>query len=1219
MMGVLPISHAVSWANGATKQTNYAYNNTFKAFDQTGAVSHTLLYGMVSTETNYDYSNAAGSALSQRSTSYYGFTNSGALANNLIALPSSITDTDMVTSQTETTTYGYDETTPQSGTAVANEGSTNNGWNSSPLAGSVRGNQTSISRYWDTAGSYLKTTKTFYNTGMLASMTEPANSAVAGSLTTNYSYSSTYDGGLLTTLTDPEGNASTFSDDFSSGLLTGSVDPNGVSSTYSYYPYLKLESAQRQGGDHNLASSVGYTYTGANQVTKTTFVNNNASESDTTTYDGLGRVMQTEHDDPAGAEYVDTTYDPLGRVFTVSTPYRSKTNTEFYGLTTYLYDGLSRVSSVTNPDSTSVSYSYAGATTQSTNESNGNTTSVRLTRVDGLGRLTYACELITSKTPTQMGGDKPSSCGLEIPGTGFLTTYTQTLRGMTKSVQGAQTRTFSYDSLSRLTDSTNPETGHIHFVYDPDGNVSSRTAPAANSVAGSSNTLTTTFTYNSLHQVLSKTFLGTGASSTPSATYNYGESTVDGKTLEYSVGRLTSEYTTLGGTIQAKSIYSYDTDGRVASHYQCVLSNCTAAYQDVEYQYDGAGNVASFSTPQVGYTNTIDAAGHLTQVTPSWTPDPNHPATLMTATYAPNGGLLSADMGNGTSESYSYTPRWLTGMTVANSVGNVYSYGLVRAGDSQVTQAADSLNGTWHYTFDDLNRLIAAQEVNASNAVINGLSWDYDRYGNRWHQNNTAGAVTSSVLPFNTATNQASTTLTYDAAGNVLNDSNHNYIYDAENRIASVDSAVSFIYDAEGRRVGKTDGSSAVSSAATVSAGLITVTGADMRHYFYGPSGKYAGGCLVFDSGTVSATITNRSVSPAVSYSASINWGRGDSPSSVAAKLTAAINAAAGSAVTAAIDPLNANNVKLTSRGSGPSTDYDVSVLVTSSEAPLFPYFAANPSFNVQATDMSGGESTGAGSAAGTVYVVGLTGTVLDEFDHGNWVRSEIYAGARHIATANASAVVFIHPDWLGSERARTNMSGVLCQMTTSQPFGDNAASSTPSGVANCSMTPDFLTGKPRDTESNLDDFGARYLSSQWGRWMSPDWSAAPSGVPYAAYTNPQSLNLYAYVGNDPIDGEDPEGHRASPGAVLSYLMGQVEDALDDGLTAQQEYKLLAAQAGNVEASSDMTDSSSASGTGEAQAANQQSQTTPASLLRLIQRRPNNRWEIRRRAASPRF
>jgi hypothetical protein len=45
------------------------------------------------------------------------------------------------------------------------------------------------------------------------------------------------------------------------------------------------------------------------------------------------------------------------------------------------------------------------------------------------------------------------------------------------------------------------------------------------------------------------------------------------------------------------------------------------------------------------------------------------------------------------------------------------------------------------------------------------------------------------------------------------------------------------------------------------------------------------------------------------------------------------------------------------------------------------------------------------------------------------------------------------------------------------------------------------------------------------GRWLSPDWSAKAMPVPYAAFINPQSLNLYAYVDNNPLTHLDPDGH----------------------------------------------------------------------------------------------
>ena len=63
-------------------------------------------------------------------------------------------------------------------------------------------------------------------------------------------------------------------------------------------------------------------------------------------------------------------------------------------------------------------------------------------------------------------------------------------------------------------------------------------------------------------------------------------------------------------------------------------------------------------------------------------------------------------------------------------------------------------------------------------------------------------------------------------------------------------------------------------------------------------------------------------------------------------------------------------------------------------------------------------------------------------------------------------------------------------------------------------------TGKERDAESGNDYFGARYYSSNMGRFSSPD----PSALDYADPTNPQSLNLYAYAWNNPLINIDPTG-----------------------------------------------------------------------------------------------
>jgi RHS repeat-associated protein len=69
------------------------------------------------------------------------------------------------------------------------------------------------------------------------------------------------------------------------------------------------------------------------------------------------------------------------------------------------------------------------------------------------------------------------------------------------------------------------------------------------------------------------------------------------------------------------------------------------------------------------------------------------------------------------------------------------------------------------------------------------------------------------------------------------------------------------------------------------------------------------------------------------------------------------------------------------------------------------------------------------------------------------------------------------------------------------------------------------FTGKERDTETGLDDFGARYYDSNLGRFMTPDWDAKPTSVPYAKFGDPQTLNLYAYVENGPLNNVDADGH----------------------------------------------------------------------------------------------
>ena len=66
-------------------------------------------------------------------------------------------------------------------------------------------------------------------------------------------------------------------------------------------------------------------------------------------------------------------------------------------------------------------------------------------------------------------------------------------------------------------------------------------------------------------------------------------------------------------------------------------------------------------------------------------------------------------------------------------------------------------------------------------------------------------------------------------------------------------------------------------------------------------------------------------------------------------------------------------------------------------------------------------------------------------------------------------------------------------------------------------------------TTAGLDYLRARYLSSDLGRFITPDWSDQPTEVPYAKMGDPQTLNLFAYLRSNPTGGVDLDGHCGPP------------------------------------------------------------------------------------------
>jgi RHS repeat-associated protein len=110
-----------------------------------------------------------------------------------------------------------------------------------------------------------------------------------------------------------------------------------------------------------------------------------------------------------------------------------------------------------------------------------------------------------------------------------------------------------------------------------------------------------------------------------------------------------------------------------------------------------------------------------------------------------------------------------------------------------------------------------------------------------------------------------------------------------------------------------------------------------------------------------------------------------------------------------------------------------------------------------------------------------------------------------------AALAEYVHPDHLGSTRIVRNGSGTQTRRLAYKPFGE-ASTDTGSGVVRYEYTNQAL-----DAETGLYYYGARYYDPSIGRFLQPDDLGDP--------LDPQTLNRYTYVVNNPTNLIDPTGH----------------------------------------------------------------------------------------------
>ena len=131
--------------------------------------------------------------------------------------------------------------------------------------------------------------------------------------------------------------------------------------------------------------------------------------------------------------------------------------------------------------------------------------------------------------------------------------------------------------------------------------------------------------------------------------------------------------------------------------------------------------------------------------------------------------------------------------------------------------------------------------------------------------------------------------------------------------------------------------------------------------------------------------------------------------------------------------------------------------------------------------------------------------TLLRKFTYGPGIDKPICM----IDVADSNTVYYYHFDGLGSVIALSDVNSVIVERYSYDVFGQ------PSNTSDVN-NPYLFTGRRYDDETGLYYYRARYYDYATGRFLQTDPIGYGSG-----------LNLYTYVGNNPLNWLDPWGLRA--------------------------------------------------------------------------------------------
>ena len=974
---------------------------------------------------------------------------------------------------------------------------------------------------------WLATSLTYDAYGNVKTVTDALNRT-----TTN-----TYDplGIYLTQIQNVLGHTRSLTYDPRLGQVTSSTDQNGITTTTEYDA---LGRVTKVIGPTDTAAlpTISYGYDLSTNPAKTTVSTRIQSSQPAvlTVYtftDGLGRTIQTRSpaEDPTKQVVSGAVeFNERGQVIKQWVSYLDATSTTYRAHTlvtglaspvVYTYDAVGRLIQTTDPDGSATLVDYNDGETTTTLANNTQTQKT----VDAYGRLIKVEELVSDTVA-------------------YTTTYVyDTLNNLTKVTDASgNVTTITYDSLGRKTAMTDPDMGAWRYGYDAVDNLASQTDARG---------VTISFVYDPLNRLTQKSYtIPGGATIANPGNVSY---TYDDPLKLFSKGKLTAITDGSGS-----SSFEYDNLGRLTKESKTI----DGTTYTISRTYDLLGRLVSLTYPDNEVAQyTYNAQGGIETV--SLQPPASSLQPIVTdVQYNAVGQLTKITYGNGVVTDYSYNPQTLrlsSLITRNSSLGVLQDFAYAFDAVGNVAAITDRIHtGTQTFSYDKINRLTQAV------GSYGTFSYSYDAIGNMTQKEGVtmtyglADGTKPHAVTSVSGLGSPVSSLVYDPNGNLTKkqiqatDLSAQYLsYDTENRLVEVKTAkeeTSTLTFKPGWNFFSLpvipNNLSIASIFPTFATDFEQVAKFDaatnsFKHYVGNAKFddfntlEYGVGYQVYCKASAPVTVTLKGKLPTQGLSKSLSAGWHLLPT---IKLqTSTVSEVFGGLTYDQILAYDTTTGGLTAAtGIQPAQAYFVHLTQAGTFSPSLP---RDPTTRF-VYDGDGGRVKQI-TPAGTTTFLGQS----YEKDSTGKITKYIFAGSQRIAAKDSSgALRFYHGDHLGSSNVITDGAGTLVELAEHTPYG---SLSRREGAVN---VPQKFTGQRLDAETGLYFYNARYYDPTLGRFISPDPIVQDPA-------DPQTLNRYAYVRNNPVNYVDPSGYAIEIFIILLIILVVAAGVGSETYARQQE------------------------------------------------------------------